>query len=478
MPTLNDVREAADRIAPIAHQTPVLTSRTFNARSGVEAFFKAENFQRGGAFKIRGAANFIYSIPKDEVSKGVVTYSSGNHAQAVAIAAQSVGAPAVIVMPDDAPKSKVAATRGYGAQVLTYDRMRESREEIGARIARESGATIVPPYDHEWTLIGQGTLALELMGSTPDLDAFVTCIGGGGMLAGCSIAARALNPKIRIFGVEPELANDTWLSFRRGERVGIEPPPTIADGLRAQKPGEITFPIIQRNVEDILLVSEDEIRETMRFFLTRMKIVVEPSAVAAAAVLFRQAAVRHSPRGHRDFRWQRRSGIPAERAVTAMACPFFLPLARLDNQAWSIPPRLPLGDPFAGECHATPEPATPDDTMLRQYCNRGYGRGHCPRFPEHSEADAVRFHRLEQGGILYIFEKDCWPVRHGIAGETGDAILERQAAAFAESYARRAGAGWLPYEPAMNRRLVSVIAHAKPISQRRLFVDDHKQMSC
>ncbi len=287
MLTLDDVRQAAVRIAPIAHQTPVLSSRTFNARTGVEAFFKAENLQRGGAFKIRGAANFIFSIPKGDIAKGVVTYSSGNHAQAVAIASQAVGAPAVIIMPEDAPKSKVEATRGYGARVLTYDRMRESREEIGARIAAESGATLVPPYDHEWTLIGQGTAALELMESTPDLDAIVACIGGGGMLAGCSIAARGLNPKIRVFGVEPELANDTWLSFGKGERVSIEPPATIADGLRAQKPGEITFPIIQRNVEDILLVSEEEIRETMRFFLTRMKIVVEPSgAVAAAAVLF------------------------------------------------------------------------------------------------------------------------------------------------------------------------------------------------
>lgn len=287
--TIDQVRHAATRVSRIAHRTPVLTSRTFDERTGRRAFFKCENFQRGGAFKIRGAANFIYSIPKGDLGRGVVTYSSGNHAQAVAIAAQSVDAPAVIVMPEDAPKAKVAATRGYGAQIVTYDRLKQDREAIGNRIAQETGATIVPPYDHWWIVQGQSTVALELMEDITDLDALVVCIGGGGLISGCGLAAKALRPEIRVFGVEPELANDTYLSFRAGERIQIAPPDTIADGLRAQQPGKLTFALIQQNVEDIVLVSEEEIRETMKFLFTRMKMVVEPSgAVAAAAVLFQK----------------------------------------------------------------------------------------------------------------------------------------------------------------------------------------------
>jgi threonine dehydratase len=290
--TLDDIREAAMRIAPIARRTPVLTSRTLNQRTGVEAFFKCENFQPGGAFKIRGATNFIYSIPKADLPRGVVTFSSGNHAQAVAIAAASVGAPATIVMPEDAPRSKVEATRGYGAHVVSYDRMRESREAIGNRIAAETGATVVPPYDHEWIIAGQGTAALELIEQAPDLHTLVAPIGGGGLISGCAIAAKALRPHIRVFGVEPEAANDTYLSRVEGHRVEIPPPATIADGLRSQSPGAITFPIIQKLVDDIVLVTEDDIRAAMRFFLTRMKIVVEPSgAVAAAAVLSGKARV-------------------------------------------------------------------------------------------------------------------------------------------------------------------------------------------
>ena len=286
---IEQFKHAATRVARIAHRTPVLTSQTFNQRAQFEAFFKCENFQRGGAFKIRGAANFIYSIPKGDLSRGVVTYSSGNHAQAVAIAAQSVDTPAIIIMPEDAPKAKVAATKGYGATIVTYDRLKEDREAIGDRIAKETGATIVPPYDHWWTILGQSTLASELMEEVANLDALVICIGGGGMISGCAMVAKALRPEIRIFGVEPELANDTYLSFRSGARIEIAPPVTIADGLRAQSPGKLTFEIIQQNVEDIVLVTEDEIRETMKFFFTRMKIVVEPSgAVAAAAVLFQK----------------------------------------------------------------------------------------------------------------------------------------------------------------------------------------------
>ncbi len=284
--TLADIQTAAERIQKIVHRTPVFTSRTFDALAGANVFFKCENFQRGGAFKIRGAANFVYSIPEDRLSRGVVSYSSGNHAQAVAIAAASVGIPATIVMPLDAPKAKLAATREYGAAVVTYDRLTEDRETIGKRISDDTGATLVPPYDHPWTIAGQGTAALELLEEVPDLDTLVVCIGGGGLMSGCAIAAKALRPNIRIFGVEPEDANDTFLSFRYGSRVDIPTPRTIADGLRSQIPGAITFPIIQKHVEDIVLVNDAEIRETMKFLLTRMKMVVEPSGAVPASALF------------------------------------------------------------------------------------------------------------------------------------------------------------------------------------------------
>ena len=287
--TIGDIRAAATRIAPIVHRTPVMTSRTFNERSGVDAFFKCENFQRGGAFKLRGAANFVFSIPKGDLPRGVVTYSSGNHAQAIAIAAAAAGVPATIVMPADAPRSKMEATRSYGARVVTYDRATGDREALGNRISEETGATLAPPYDHPWTIAGQGTAALELLEEIPDLDALAVCVGGGGLLSGCAIAATALRPGIRVFGVEPEAANDTWLSMRAGHRVDIPLPKTSADGLMSTSPGALTFPIIQRLVEEILLVSEDEIRQTVKFALTRMKMLVEPSgAVAAASVMFRK----------------------------------------------------------------------------------------------------------------------------------------------------------------------------------------------
>ncbi len=287
--TIFDIRAAAERIRGIAHRTPVFTSRMFDEIAGARVFLKCENYQRGGAFKIRGASNFIFSIPKDQLSRGVVAFSSGNHAQAVAIAAASVGIKATIVMPNDAPKSKVAGTRGYGASVVMYDRTKEDREAIGKRISEETGATIVPPYDHPWIIAGQGTTALELLEEVPDLDALVCCIGGGGLTSGCSIAAKALRPGIRVFGVEPEDGNDTYLSVRAGSRVEIPPPQTIADGLRAPKPGAITFPIIQKNVEEIVLVSDPEIRDMMKFLLTRMKMVVEASgAVPAAAIVHKK----------------------------------------------------------------------------------------------------------------------------------------------------------------------------------------------
>ncbi|GIU80100.1 MAG: serine/threonine dehydratase [Bryobacteraceae bacterium] len=284
--TLDAIRAAASRIAPLAQRTPVWRSGSFDALAGCEAYFKCENLQTGGAFKIRGAANFIFSIPEADRPRGVVAFSSGNHAQAVAIAARHAGIPATLVMPADAPRSKLEATRAQGPRIVLYDRLRESREEIGRRIARETGATLVPPYDHPWIITGQGTCALELLEQQPDLDALAVCLGGGGLLAGCATAAKALRPQIRVFGVEPEAANDYWLSLRKGEPVEIPPPPTIADGLRTTKPGQWNFPIIRRLVDDVLLVTENEIRETAKFILTRMKLVVEPSgAVAAAAVL-------------------------------------------------------------------------------------------------------------------------------------------------------------------------------------------------
>jgi threonine dehydratase len=286
MVDLNDIRAASRRIAGLAHRTPVLTSRLVNQAAGVECWFKCENFQRGGAFKIRGAANFLRSIPSADLPRGVVAFSSGNHAQAVAIAAAELGTHAIIAMPTDAPPGKLAATRAYGATVVPYDRLRDNREALGRRLASETGGTLVPPFDHEWIIAGQGTVALELLEEVPELDALVVCIGGGGLLAGCATAARGLNPSIRVFGVEPEVANDTWLSLRAGERVEIPPPDTIADGLRPTKPGALTFPIIQRLVEEVLLVTEEEIRQATGFVSSRMKIVVEPSgAVPAAAVL-------------------------------------------------------------------------------------------------------------------------------------------------------------------------------------------------
>jgi threonine dehydratase len=285
--TAEMVREAAARIGVLARRTPIMSSRSVDERAGVRVVFKCENLQRGGAFKIRGASNLVLSTPADELKRGVVAFSSGNHAQATAIAAKYAGVPATIVMPLDAPRAKMESTRDLGARIVTYDRFRDDREAIAAGVLEETGGVLVPPFDHPMIIAGQGTVALELLDEAPHLDALVVCIGGGGLLAGCATIAKSMRPEIRIFGVEPELANDTYQSLARGERVTIPAPDTIADGLRAPTPGRLTFPIIQRHVEKILLVSEEEIRAAMRFLLERMKILVEPSgAVAAAAVLF------------------------------------------------------------------------------------------------------------------------------------------------------------------------------------------------
>jgi threonine dehydratase len=281
------IREAAERIKPLARRTPVVVSDAADERCGMRIFLKCENLQRGGAFKIRGASNLVLSLPPETLRRGVVAFSSGNHAQATAIAAKYVGAPATIVMPEDAPRSKLEPTRALGARIVTYDRLRDDREAIAAEILKETGASLVPPYDHPLIMAGQGTAGLELLAEAPDLDALVVCVGGGGLLAGCSTIAKSIHPRIRIFGVEPELANDTFQSFARGERVSIPPPETIADGLRSPAPGKLTFPVLRAHVESILLVSEDEIRAAMRFLLERAKLMVEPSgAVAFAAALF------------------------------------------------------------------------------------------------------------------------------------------------------------------------------------------------
>ena len=284
----DDVRAAAERIRPLARRTPVFTSAGFDAEAGLRAHFKCENLQRGGAFKIRGASNLILSLPREALQRGVVAYSSGNHAQATALAAEYVGVPATIVMPEDAPRSKREATLGHGARVVNYNRFTESREAIAQQILKETSATLVPPFDHPMIMAGQGTAALELLEEAGPLEALVVPVGGGGLISGCATIARAMHPSIRIFGAEPEGANDTYLSMIAGQRVAVHPD-TIADGLRAPKPGELTFPIVRALAERILLVSEEEIRAALKYLLLRLKILVEPSgAVAAAAVLFRK----------------------------------------------------------------------------------------------------------------------------------------------------------------------------------------------
>ena len=289
MLTYETILEARERIGGRVHRTPVMASREFDARAGRRVFFKCENFQRSGAFKMRGATNRIQSLTGEERRRGVVAFSSGNHAQAVALAARDAGLRATIVMPTDAPRSKLAATRGYGAEVVSFDRQREDREQVARRLAEREGFVVVPPFDDYHIIAGQGTCGLELFEEVPDLDALLTPCGGGGLFAGASTAAKALRPHVRCFPVESELSDDTRQSFVRGERVTIPPPPTIADGMRTQTPGALTFPVVQRNAEDVLAVSEDEIVETLRFLLFRLKILVEPTgAVAAAAALFRK----------------------------------------------------------------------------------------------------------------------------------------------------------------------------------------------
>lgn len=276
-PTYADVAAAADRIAGIANRTPVLTSRTANDLFGAELYFKCENLQRMGAFKFRGACNALARFTPEQRRAGVVAFSSGNHAQAIALAAKLLGMPATIVMPQDAPAAKVAATKGYGGNVVTYDRYTEDREQIGRELAEKHGLTLIPPYDHPDVIAGQGTAAKELFEEAGPLDAFFVCLGGGGLLAGSALATRALSPDTTLYGVEPEAGNDGQQSFRSGAIVHIDTPKTIADGAQTQHLGQLTFPIIRRDVDDILTASDDELVDCMRFFAERMKIVVEPT---------------------------------------------------------------------------------------------------------------------------------------------------------------------------------------------------------
>jgi threo-3-hydroxy-L-aspartate ammonia-lyase len=282
-PTYDDVVAAAQRLEGIAHRTPVLNSRTADSRTGAKLFFKAENLQRAGAFKFRGAYNAIARLSSEAKQRGVVTFSSGNHAQAIAYAGQLQGVPTVIIMPQDAPAMKVAATRAYGGEVVLYDRYKDDREAIGMRLSSERGLTLIPPYDHEDIIAGQGTAAKELLEEVGPLDFLIVPLGGGGLLAGSALAAKALSPRCRVFGVEPAAGNDGQQSFRTGSIVRIPVPATIADGAQTTHLGQKTFPIIRAVAEDILTVPDPMLVETMRFFVERMKIVVEPTGCLAAA---------------------------------------------------------------------------------------------------------------------------------------------------------------------------------------------------
>jgi threo-3-hydroxy-L-aspartate ammonia-lyase len=289
-PTFADVQAAAERIRGHAHRTPVLISRRVDAETGARVYFKCENFQRMGAFKFRGAFNALSRFDEDQRRAGVVTYSSGNHAQAIALAARILGVPATIVMPHDAPEAKVAATLGYGASVVRYDRYAEDREEIGRTLAADKGLTLVPPFDHPDVIAGQGTATLELLEEVGELDALFVCLGGGGLLSGAALAARAMSPSCRIVGVEPEAGDDGLQSLRTGSIVRIDTPVTIADGAQTQALGVLPFEIIRRDVDDILTASDAELVAAMRVFVSTMKIVVEPTGCLAFAAVRRLAA--------------------------------------------------------------------------------------------------------------------------------------------------------------------------------------------
>lgn len=283
--TLGDVRDAAARLAGVAHRTPIVRSRTLDDLVGAEVVLKCENFQRIGAFKFRGAYNAASRLAPEQLAKGIAAYSSGNHAQAVALAARELGSSAVILVPEDAPKSKVDATRGYGAEIVTYDRYTGDRVALGEALAAERGLALIPPYEHPHVIAGQGTAALELIEDAGPLDALVVPVGGGGLIAGSATAAKGLAPGTRVVGVEPEAGDDTKRSLEAGERVSIPVPRTIADGQAASIPGELTFSINRNLVDDIALVSDDDVRAAMRFAFERLKLVIEPSGATGLAAL-------------------------------------------------------------------------------------------------------------------------------------------------------------------------------------------------
>ena len=283
--TYADVAAAAARLEGHAHRTPVLTSRTVDARTGASVFFKCENFQRIGAFKFRGAFNALAQLPVAQQHRGVLAYSSGNHAQAVALAARLLGMQAVIVMPRDAPQVKLDATRGYGAEVITYDKHGETREALAARIAGERGLALIPPFDHAHVIAGQGTAAKELIEETGPLDWLLVCCGGGGLISGCAVAAHHLAPGCKVVGVEPEAGDDATRSFRTGTLQTCHNPDTIADGARTHSLGALTFPLVLRYVHDMITVNDDQLLRTMFYLWERLKIVVEPTGALAAAGL-------------------------------------------------------------------------------------------------------------------------------------------------------------------------------------------------
>jgi threonine dehydratase len=296
LPTYDDVAAAAQRIEGHAHRTPVLRSRTADEELGAQVYFKAENLQRMGAFKFRGAFNALSRFDAQQRKGGVVAFSSGNHAQAIALSARLLSIPATIVMPQDAPAAKVAATKGYGGNVVLYDRYTEDREAIGRKLAEENGMTLIPPYDHPDVIAGQGTAAKELFDEVGPLDALFVCLGGGGLLSGSALSARALSPGCKIYGVEPEAGNDAQQSFRSGAIVHIDTPKTIADGAQTQHLGHYTFDLIRRDVDDVLTVSDAQLVDEMRFFASRMKIVVEPTGCLGFAAA---RAMREQLKGKR-----------------------------------------------------------------------------------------------------------------------------------------------------------------------------------
>ena len=296
LPTYEDVVAASERIKGHAHRTPVMTSRTVDQEIGAQVFFKCENLQRMGAFKFRGAFNALSKFDERQRRAGVVTFSSGNHAQAIALSASLLGIASTIVMPNDAPASKVAATRGYGGNVVVYDRYKEDREEIGRKLADDRGMTLIPPYDHPDVIAGQGTAAKELFEEVGALDALFVCLGGGGLLSGSALATRALAPQCKLYGVEPEAGNDGQQSFRSGTIVHIDTPTTIADGAQTQHLGAYTFEIIRRDVDDILTASDLQLIDCMRFFSARMKLVVEPTGCLGFAAAREMKSQLHDRR--------------------------------------------------------------------------------------------------------------------------------------------------------------------------------------